>query len=98
MAKKKKKAMQNIWSVFLEKINLCQKREKEKVATPLMLSGRHHKNEMNRDIGTKNSFPDFKEKQKPASTKHRFLRELMSNFATDLRKTLPCLDEMRLFY
>lgn len=53
---------------------------------------------MNRDIGTKNSFCDFKGKQKPASTKHRILRELMSNFGTDLRKTLPCLDEMGLVY
>ena len=79
--------MWSVWSVFLEKIHLCQKREKEKVATPLMLSGWHHENEMNRDIGTNNSFPDFKEKQKPASTKHRLLKELMSNFGTVLRKT-----------
>lgn len=53
---------------------------------------------MNRDMGTKYSFPDFKEKQKPASTKHRLLNKLISNFGTVLRKTLPCLDEMGLFY
>lgn len=62
-----------------------------------MLSGWHHENEMNRDRGTKYSFLDFKEKQKPTSTKHRLLKELMSNFDTVLRKTLMCLYEMGLF-
>lgn len=64
-----------------------KKREKEKVATCIMLSGWHHKNEINRDRDKKKSFPDFEGKNKPAFTKHRILKETMSNFGTILRKT-----------
>lgn len=98
MAKKKKKLCEVFHLFSLKKYIYAKKREKEKVATPPMLSGWHHENEMNRDMGTKYSFPDFKEKQKPASTKHRLLKELIINYGTVLRKTLPWLDEMGLFY
>lgn len=52
-----------------------------------MLSGWHHKTEINRDIGTKKSFSDFKGKHKPVCAKHRILKETMNNFGTILKKT-----------
>lgn len=48
--KKKKEAMQNVLSVFLENTSMPKR---EKVTTLVMLSGWHCENEMNRDIGTK---------------------------------------------
>lgn len=54
-----------------------------------MWGGWHHENEMNRDIDTKNSVPDFKEKQRPASANLRLLMGFMSDFGTALRKPLP---------
>lgn len=46
----------------------------------------------------KNSVPDSKEKQGPASAKLRLLMEFTGNFGTALRKPLPRAGAMGLFY
>lgn len=94
---------------LLGKMHLCKQMETEKRHSPQVkkMAWLRHRNILSlvpcltteiRVINTKNSLCDSKTKPKTASTKHSSLHELMNLFGIALGKTLPCLDEIGLFY